>query len=323
MGRFEYLPYLIPTLLAECIIISIVVLWPFLRRRRNGVLFNHEKPLLNISLLGSDAGQPESGDPQSTVLFLPSIPFESTYSSANKTLQLTLFITRVLSCLFFPAIGVGLNTELDSRKPFDLKFFTNWNVLLISLYFALATLSSILGARGDFIAQDRKRFSMFLHVLFEVAGSTAMMVTVVDFTLLESDFNLMNTTCHFATSCALIVESLLNSFDVRWPHLVFVFCWFMAYLSVIWPLVYYGKVTEWPYDFLDTSSSSSFAWYSALLFAVVIFYGLWVYIAKAKKALHCWITDRARRQADEAIEERNVAFLDAALTRSDQKVEMA
>jgi len=222
-----------------------------------------------------------------------------------------LVFTRVCAFIFFLGVGVAYNT-VDSGGDFDLKYFTNWNVLLITLYFTVALSCCLIACctTKPQAYQKRSQLSTIVLLLFEVAGSTAPLITVVNFTLLEDAMSLMNVTCHLVTSCCLLAEMLLNKLTVNFEHYPFVLAWFVAYMVTIWPLVLTGRVSEWPYPFLALDDWDCFFWYSGLIVASLFFYSFWYWVSVLKCRFHAFIEQRSVLKAQAEIEDLSVAFLE-------------
>jgi hypothetical protein len=87
-----------------------------------------------------------------------------------------------------------------------------------------------------------------------------MLVTVVAFTFLNSEFSENNTEIHFANTVAVLVELAQNNFYARLEYLPVVLLWPMVFMIVNWALVGSGEEESWPYTFLDLSSPSCFVW---------------------------------------------------------------
>jgi hypothetical protein len=121
-----------------------------------------------------------------------------------------------------------------------------------------------------------------VQILFEMAGASALFVTVVAFVLLNPKFEFWNVSDHFVTSCTFLAEMAQNRMVVRWQHLLIHFFWPMAYLVYIWPAVGSGAVTNWPYDFLSTASDGCFGWYAMLFLGDALFYYLWYSLSRLK-----------------------------------------
>jgi hypothetical protein len=222
------------------------------------------------------------------------LPFHFTFSSFNPHGGVYLLLgTRVLSLVFF--LGVACLWSYSVNKGTSLFYFTNWNICLIAVYFILATVASIVGvcygsqidkttaSSANVVWSPRLRWVGFsVQVLFEVAGASALFITVIAFSLLNQSFEFWNVAHHFATSISFLIEASQNTMVVRWEHVLLCMLWALCYLIYIWPAVATGEVTNWPYDFLGTESATSFIWYFVLFFSNGLFYSLWYFISRLK-----------------------------------------
>lgn len=232
-SRYAYLPYLIS---AVCIaVILITILFAYLSR-----FSTHLPKFLGIS--------------QKCQSMCWQNPFESAFESGlcrGSITTATLLSTRFLSMSFF--ITVFLLSEVKGWQ-----YFTTWNVLLISFYFMIAFISSCLGmiyGRNDVEWSYRAVWlGKLTHATFEIAGASAFLVTIVDFSLLDPGFNFENASEHFATTISMIVEMSLNSMFVRFDHYPFNIYWSLAYLVFIWPIVVRGEI---PVEFLTIICKST------------------------------------------------------------------
>mmetsp|Transcript_17614 Transcript_17614/g.16957 ORF Transcript_17614/g.16957 Transcript_17614/m.16957 type:complete len:338 (-) Transcript_17614:124-1137(-) len=228
--------------------------------------------------------------------------FQDTYDSFLPGLKYLLFVTRFLSFAYIA--GVGVIANYASRGDTHIWFyFTVWNTKLISIYFLFAMTTSIIG----FVYESRENndnddnsdtvfadingrgainsktygivwpariitFGRIVHVLFQVCGGTACMVTVINFTALNPAFSFWNVSQHFITLMVMILELFLNNMYVRADHYPFNLFWAFLYIIFIWPLVAQERISFWPYFFLDTSTPYCFAFYTGLIIADIIFY---------------------------------------------------
>jgi hypothetical protein len=226
-------------------------------------------------------------------------PFEHVYRShfGSTHWNYCLLFTRLVSLLFFLSIGCIWN--YIKEDGYNYRYFTQWNLDWICVYFLLATFASIVGIRNDrkltqtspIEESSLSKWPQWIgvvsnatQVIFVVTGASAMFVTVVDFGLLNPEFKFWNVSEHFMTSIAILLELSLNSIPVRTEHVVFNVAWALTYLLFIWPAVTLNTVRDWPYDFLKTNSSSSYVWYTILVVINVIFYFIWygVYLLKER-----------------------------------------
>jgi hypothetical protein len=230
------------------------------------------------------------------------ISFQNTYScsvgvntSKARAAAIGLCIYRaVCFCYFF---GVGVLWNLIRHGGWQ--YFTNWNLMLISVFYFSAFLCSVIGLRyghDDFSVNNNRdlhvnevewsrhvrRLGYLVHVLFEVCGGTALLVTTVDFTLLNPQFEFWNASEHFATMLSFLIELCLNCLPIRMDHFGYNALWASIYLVFIWSVVGSGARHHWPYSFLDVSSAACFVWYTGLLIADLFFYGIWAVLHRLK-----------------------------------------
>lgn len=281
MVNTTYLPYVIITVIVEAITL-LLVLWKAnnyyssrLSERQNCVspevlapfAERHDPLLLNDS------------DSNSTPLH----SFQSTFRTAipNSNLRLLLLFTRLLS--FGYLCGVGVFWGL--LRSGGWQYFTTWNLELLSVYYLLSAFLSVVGLVYD---DDDVEWSKSIriigriaHVLFQVAGATAILVTVVAFSLLNPEFTFWNSSDHFATLCSILWELCLNGMFVQFEDFRFNVAWAALYLIFIWPVVATG-IRSWPYDFLQVNSPACFGWYSGLLLVNFLFYCVWFGLSRLK-----------------------------------------
>ena len=80
--------------------------------------------------------------------------------------------------------------------------------------------------------------SCFVGTSFEVLGSSALLVTVVDFVILGGDFTFYNCMAHLANSMAfLVLELPLNNIKIVPHDVVFNVTWLIIYLVFIFTIV--------------------------------------------------------------------------------------
>lgn len=239
------------------------------------------------------------------------LPFQFTYSSLNiYGGSVLLLCTRIASfCYIFGLSGLWNFIRNDWN---NLYYFTLWNVIMISVYYAMAVASSVIGLvyHADYVSNTTtgienswmavdapasaekkywsdhvQRLSFCMQILFQVAGASALFVTVIAFSFLDPSFVFWNVSAHFVTTMTFLAEMAQNSMIIRWHHVVLNMLWAVIYLLYIWPAVATRQVTNWPYSFLETGSAGSFGWYFALFFINVVFYMLWYYLSRAKYEL--------------------------------------
>lgn len=202
----------------------------------------------------------------------------------NSIWKILLLFTRILSAFFFLGLTVIYFYVVDGGLRW--RYFTIWNLELISVYYILASFISICGGfyEDKYVewSNTMKNTARITHILFEVCGATALFVTVVNFTLLQSSFKFENIVDHFITSLSFLWEMSLNSMFVRCDHLIFNLLWTYLYLTVIWPFVTLSHKTNWPYFFLDMKNPTCIIWYTFFFVLNILFYLIWYSIGKMK-----------------------------------------
>lgn len=310
MGRFQYLGGIVPLMVGEYLIVAIIILW--LHNRKRLVLNREREPL---SLFHS---------------FLNSKSFDDIYRSHHRAhhWDIVLLFWR-LGCFLFFLIVPCIENYVDEHG-FNYKWFTQWNIDWIVVYYMTALFSSIVGLYTERFGNSHSTqpseqplngelsdpapksiewsypmqvIGHAAHVLFEIAGGSAFFVTVIDFSLLGGHFTFMNTSEHFVTSLSLLVEMYLNRIEVRWEHLLLNLGWALFYLIFIWPAVKLDTVKSWPYGFLDTSTPTCFAWYTFLFIVNVIFYLIWYGFYRLK--LRCFPMEGATSVGGELVKRKS------------------
>jgi hypothetical protein len=273
----KYLGGVIPFAFAVVFVIYVVILAIFFRSKRDQ----------RVSPDGD--GQPVVARTEFQRYFR-SVSFENVYQSPwGYCFMFLLFLTRLGCFVFF--YGNDMIWGLVRHTGNSAIYFTNWNIYLISLYYFVSSVASAIGickdnAFREYIHQhqhnrNRDNLSFWtdsmttlgsaVHILFEIGGSTAFFITVIDFCTLDPKFGYWNVCLHFVTSVSFLVELVLNSMVVQWYHVLFTVTWGLMYLIFIWPMVATGAATKWPYFFLKTEKVV-FGWYIFLFLALIFFY---------------------------------------------------
>jgi hypothetical protein len=148
-------------------------------------------------------------------------------------------------------------------------------------------------------------FGQFVHILFEVCGGiffwmicnciyiciiqntslnviiksiffivigTAVLVTVINYSVIDSSCSFWNLSQHFITLVTLILELFLNNMYIRADHYPFNMSWALLYLIFIWPLVAMNRIPSYPYPFLATDTSLCFFYYFSLFVVDALVY---------------------------------------------------
>lgn len=238
----------------------------------------------------------------------PSLQFENTYESFTPGLKYLLFVTRFLSFCYLCGISVIANYNLHGTDQWF--YFSSWNSKLLAFFFLFAIISSVIGFIGEAgyyqssqdieignnlstrlkWSQNTINFGHLTHILFEICGGTASLITAVAFGF-NQNFAFWNVSVHFVTIVTMIIELCLNNMYVRADHLIFSITWSLLYLIFIWPIVVCEVIPMYPYPFLTTESYYSFFIYTLLAVADVIsymiFYGLSLLKLRIRFIYHC------------------------------------
>lgn len=280
MGMFKYLGAIIPVAFAEYILVIIIVLLYYKKHASTSETISSDLSLFEKFFYGKNFSFTYKGS------------FSTKYDSSS--IKLSTWILLFTRCMFFSYfVGIGFLYNYIHAGGDIAYFFTLWNIDLIAVYYTFVLIASIIGVYYDSnISQEgsdetnwspkMQNFGYIIQILFEVAGGSALFITIVAFTLLDPYFHFWNVTDHFLTSCSLIVELFLNSMHVRWEHMVFNISWAMTYLIFIWPLIATRTRNEWPYNFLKLNSSACFIWYTMLLVVNIVFYMLFYMLSYIK-----------------------------------------
>lgn len=333
MGRFTYFPYIIVLMISE--LIGALLLLYYLRikqRNRNeqsvvaSILASYSFQSIIHNIYGNNDSTNDINTYSSNVEDcrdhsiidtshanntdiddygkVSEYKFETTFLGIgnSRICSYILCFTRFCCLLFFIVVAIGINLSRESFAK-EWYFFTNWNVLLIAVYYSIAFTLSCIGIYYSYYksgtlqspllcsssgssnvkwSSSIQTLGKYQIIIFDYAGATAMLITVVAFTLLDPQFVFFNCTVHFATTLSFLLEMMINSLHVRLAHLSYSLIWYTFYLIIIWTVVYTSAVPDWPYPFLRTDSYACFFWYTALLFCSCLFYGLWMFMSKCK-----------------------------------------
>jgi len=228
---------------------------------------------------------------------------KSCWDSKSPIFTYFLLCFRFICFLFY--FGVGCVTDYVESKGQNWFYFTVWNVDLISIYYFLATLSSLKWVfsttnstckfrnESDVETNERRNLrkvassnislTIVVKILFEVCLATAMFVSTVDFLLLSSNLDFWNVVEHLTTSCSLLTEMSLNSIPVRWEHIWINLSWTCLYVMFAMVIVPTGIINDWPYDFMRLDSSACFIWYTVLFIMSILFYGVLIVLQLGKQ----------------------------------------
>jgi hypothetical protein len=255
MGEYRYLAAIVGVILAEYAVFWII----FALLKINGKL-----PLELFDKSIKDSG--------SSWLKLGSRELNEKYH----VMDVVLLLYRIVA---FGWLGVFATiVGLSVFFPSSWHYYTLWNLMLISLYFLLAIASSIchLTKAEQTLSQGRAKWLVVtlgkaVGGCFGFVASSALMVTVLNFMLLNPTPTFWNITQHLTQLVGILIEFSLNGVRVNPQELLLAISWPMLYLVFIWPIVK-TDVREWPYYFLEVSKPGAFVWYHILFLACVVFF---------------------------------------------------
>ena len=201
-----------------------------------------------------------------------------------------LLLFRFCSFLYFLCVAWAWNWSkaADGNSPSQkYNYFTNWNLVLITVYFLNALSCSVLHALDKVRHLSAQHHAIVEQLcrnsarLFDVCGSCALFVTVVSYGILDHSGDQWNVIAHITNSVFMIVEAAFNDLAGSMESFKFVIFWAYFYLIFTWGLVGTG-VKGSPYFFLETSSATAFGWYSGLLVLLFLFFIIWIYALELK-----------------------------------------
>ena len=319
-GKFKYLPYLIPYLFILMAIFMLVIYYyqrrEYFKRESASVLHRFEQQLQNIfgtsperMTYSSDNNSPTIGTTINARSFfntnniannennnnnniydnLSIYQFEKAYLGIkNNSIKsmLLLLVVRLIFFGYFLSIDFIINIERNTISKY-VKYFTNWNCILITIHYSLALFSSIVGLFNT-IRGNNERWSSIIEMLgyiqyliFHFGGATSLLVTVVAFSILDPTIYFWNLSVHLFTTISYIIELSLNSFYIQLKYVYLMIGWAVLYMIVLWPLVV-NDIYNWPYEFLRVDKPTCFMWYTGLFIGCFIFYFIWYGFARLK-----------------------------------------
>jgi hypothetical protein len=168
-----------------------------------------------------------------------------------------------------------------------------------------------------------------VQILFEIAGSTALAVTVFGFSGVGDEPTFWNVSQHVVNTFAMIVELFANAIVVRPEHVVFTLLWAFLYCVFTWIVVPVNAATQWPYDQMDADKvevliSYAVAWVGFIVFFYV-FYAIWCLknVIVNGCAGHGAAGDKGHAAASRSIaadHEQNPQYRPAQLTTAGERV---
>jgi hypothetical protein len=215
-----------------------------------------------------------------------------------------LFLLRLFGLAYYFIYGIIIT---GSAEHTIFRYFDGWNVLLCVLYFAFSSYSSYLiihhvqqhpaaaldddttsvAASVTTINNDwsfsSRLCAVCAHMLFEIIGASTVMLCFGE--LLNINTGLSSNIKHITqvTIAFLILESLLNNIKIRFDQYPATAAWLMCYFLVIWPAVFTGSLSSWPYSLLQTSSTLCFSNYTILFVTNFFSFVFWYFYYKLKR----------------------------------------
>jgi hypothetical protein len=212
----------------------------------------------------------------------PAQAYENAATSALQSIwsisDTALLTWRVLCFLWFLCFAITTNWiyfAVNEGIDPGYWYFTNWNLILLGIYFFIAALCSIqhrLDPLGGTDAPStalpkwwtpkiRQHIVRIAGIGHDVAGANAIFVTVVALGILDPSPTFWNLTNHLSNSVFMFIELALNNIHARSENYVWNLTWVFVYVCFAWIIVYTG-VRKTPYFFLKTvNKPEAFAWY--------------------------------------------------------------
>ena len=175
--------------------------------------------------------------------------------------------------------------------PRGWHYYTNWNIYLLGFYYTFSSTSTILLMKKEKYSLSEKEtvyaeyVAAVASVLYTVAGSAAIMITGLNFLLLNPEPTFWNLTLHLSTTLSLLIDMSLNDMAVNRQDVLFSIIWPYCYLVFIWPIVKESVRGEWPYFFVETQNASSFFWYLFLYVMSFLFFVAFYFLHRGKDKL--------------------------------------
>ena len=301
MVALKYLPGIIPLVLGEYFIFTAFVAWITSEKYYEKIMIkdfpeedDDSTPLTNTtscrkmySLLGNRKFYFSYFEVYCLSIESSS---RSCWYKVSTIFTIMLAITRLIFFGYFA--GAGTINIYVSTHGASWIYFTEWNLILVSLFYLIASIHSAIGLYSEFVHKlefmEDSIISKLFHavqILFEVGASTAFFITTVNFILLNPEFEFLNVTEHFVTSLSFLVEISLNSLPVHVEHIWIAITWLILYVIYAWGMVGSGTLRNWPYDFMEVEGPYCFMWYNILFIVALIFYGLLLLMDYSKRRL--------------------------------------
>eukprot|EP00042_Codosiga_hollandica_P038328 m.311453 g.311453 ORF g.311453 m.311453 type:complete len:281 (-) comp55361_c1_seq1:271-1113(-) len=165
----------------------------------------------------------------------------------------------------------------------SFRFYTFWNFSLLTLYFLLSSIHSLLAHRNRAVYQQvvdyhtgtpfMRFFACSTWTLFQMMATTVFLVDTVLWLILyplattpdelATVLNFSSYNVHGANVVFLLMELFLNKQLFNAAHSVFIVILPLAYGVFQW--IYYAEGGDWVYPFMATDTSSAAGWYVSIL----------------------------------------------------------
>ncbi|XP_073007408.1 uncharacterized protein [Typha latifolia] len=188
-----------------------------------------------------------------------------------------------------------LIVDIRMEGTANLYYYTDWTLMLVTIYFALGSLLSIYGCRQisskkvssdeiEFRSTDvhpsndseshqniAQKIAGFWGYLFQIiyqinAGAVVLTDCVFWFIILpflaikDYDLSFVLFAVHSANAILFLGDTALNSLRFPWFRIAYFLIWTAIYVIFQW-LIHAIVALRWPYPFLDLSSPRAPFWY--------------------------------------------------------------
>ena len=224
------------------------------------------------------------------------------------TATLILAIYRVASLALFIIICVD-TSELWLPMCFPL---SSWNALLAVVYFSVASIASAIGlwkrgtvsrSRDRVLAKLTQILAISMQHIYEVSAGTAVFAVVweagITIPITSNALPALNfIPVPVISIIPFMLELFMNNLEVRADQYPACAMWFLLYLFLLWPLVYFGQVRTWPNNYLETETALCIFKYMLLMVIHLLSYLLCYIFYKLKIRLAgslAWLARYIRR----------------------------
>ena len=232
-----------------------------------------------------------------TADFFTPMTFESTYVSFPGAMwtSKTLCFLRLIRFLFFLIVPCIMLYTRDTGDNWIN--FTFWNIDIIVFYYLMSFIASVIGLRKnpkaclELSAANletvewnywERGLALIVQIFFNVAATTALLVTVFAFTFLTQSLSFYNMSYHFANTLSFAIEIFLSSLVIRFEYIILALSWLMLYAIYAWSMVVTHAIPDWPYVAFHTDTSASLFNYALFYILLVVFFIVWYLLSGIK-----------------------------------------